>query len=231
MISSFDKFSLVLGSPIRSYVIIYQYRILVFDCFDYEDVNFQIVYIFTYICNSKIDSFNWVIQCLFKFLICYLIHIIDSCQWELDFSQVLFEWCSFGGFKTRFQHSIRRFWSWKMNISERFFIASRYVFQASGCFFQHLDIPYYISFMFCDFSKNICFFSIDSLYSISNRYLELLILNSKHYIKIEVVLFRVFVSIHRCSWPSSCRHPDTVRGIQILSYSIRIASKCIRIPL
>ena len=97
-----------------------------------------------------------------------------------------------------------------MNTSGCLFIASEYVFQASGCFFQHPDTPCYISFMFRDFSENLCFFSIDSLYSINNRCLELLVLNSKHYIKIEVVLFWVFVSVRRCSWFSSCKHPDTL---------------------
>ena len=62
LIFSFDQFSLVLGSLIRSYVIIYQYRILVSDYFNYEKVNFQIVYIFIYIRNGKIDPFK--IDCI-----------------------------------------------------------------------------------------------------------------------------------------------------------------------
>ena len=74
-------------------MIIYQYRILVFDCFDYEKVEFQIVYIYKYIRTSKMDPFK--IDCInvLQVLIRYLIRFIDSCQWEIDFSQDLFERC------------------------------------------------------------------------------------------------------------------------------------------
>ena len=50
-----------------------------------------IVYIFIYIRNNKMDPFKLIVLMPFKFLIRYLIRFIDSCQWELDFSQVLFE--------------------------------------------------------------------------------------------------------------------------------------------
>jgi len=79
-----------------------------------------------------------------------------------------------------------------MNASGCLFIASRYIFQASGCFFQHPDTLCYTNLCFAFFSKFLSFFPIDSLYSFIKPCLVLLGLISKHYLKIKVVCFEFF---------------------------------------
>ena len=164
-------------------MIIYQYRILVFDGFDYEKENFRVyIYLYTYVTVSWnsikkfLSRFLQVFDPLFK-------PYVGSYSIGTCFSQDLFEWWGLESKKFNLQ-SVRRFWSWKINASGYLFSESGYSFTASGYFFQHPD-TFVTTVQFfaisCAISSLIHF---DSLYSFLKNVLMLIGLISEHYIEL-----------------------------------------------